>query len=65
METPYNNLLMPMLLRMSTQGSHCYCLASRMYPCFNQRKSEIDSNRPKHGGDQEESPPVPERKAAV
>jgi hypothetical protein len=34
-------------------------------PCVSRRKPEMDSNRPKHGGDQEESPPVPEGKAAV
>jgi hypothetical protein len=34
-------------------------------PCASRRKSEMDSNCPKHGGHQEESPPASERKAAV
>jgi hypothetical protein len=33
--------------------------------CVSRRKSEMASNRPKHGGDQEESPPVTKTKAAA
>jgi hypothetical protein len=33
-----------------------------MYPCDSQRKSEMDPNRPKHGGNQTKSPPASEGK---
>jgi hypothetical protein len=40
-------------------------LPSGMCPYISWQKSEMDSNRPKHGRHHEESPPPSERKAAV
>jgi hypothetical protein len=62
--------------RTTTSWRHCchgtharstrrQCPPSGMYPCVSRRKSDMDSNRTKNCGHQEEWQPASERKAAV
>jgi hypothetical protein len=63
LETVFSVQSVPRLY--SKDESKGQSLPNGMYPCISWPESEMDSDHPKHGTHQEESPPASEREAAV